>query len=237
MRRPLAGLAFFLALVGETLGSRRFGRVLARRLAGTELAVEGLDSIPAAGPFVLAVNHYRAGATLAIVAAAVCAAARARPEAGEELLVVVGQRHPPPRRLLLRALRWLTGAFFRQWARNVVRIPWGNATPALASLRELRRRAERQPILVFPEGRASEAFGEVRTGAGRFLARMPAPTLPVAVWPEGTGYCVVLGPPVAWARRSELHDLQLGLAIAAMLPERFAPEWQEPLGRWRAAHA
>jgi len=39
-----------------------------------------------------------------------------------------------------------------------------------------------------------------------------------------------------WATRRELCDLQLGLAIAALMPASLAPGWQGLLERWRQAH-
>jgi hypothetical protein len=40
-----------------------------------------------------------------------------------------------------------------------------------------------------------------------------------------------------WARRSDLRDVQLGVAIAALLPPELAPRWLPLLERWRVAHA
>jgi hypothetical protein len=236
MRRPSAAkiwhlCGFVLTLMVETLGRRRLSRVLAQRLGSAPLAVGGLDAVPARGPFVLAVNHHRAGATMQVVAAAVLAAARARPDVADACALVIGQR--------TGARRWaraIAAAVFRRWARNVIRVPTHNEQPSLASLRAWRRRVAEQPVLVFPEGRAAPAFGDIRPGAGRWLASLKAPILPVAVWPHEGGFRVELGHPMEWAKRAELHDLQLGLAIAAMLPAELAPAWQETLARWREVH-
>jgi len=48
---------------------------------------------------------------------------------------------------------------------------------------------------------------------------------------------VAFGAPLAWSSRRDLQDLQLGLAMAELLPAELAPAWSELLGRWQAAHA
>lgn len=37
--------------------------------------------------------------------------------------------------------------------------------------------------------------------------------------------------------RDDLRDVQLGLAISALLPPELAEDWQAILARWRAIHA
>jgi len=48
---------------------------------------------------------------------------------------------------------------------------------------------------------------------------------------------VVFGAPLDWGPDRRLRDVQLGLAIAELLPVEVAPRWQGMLERWRAAHA
>jgi hypothetical protein len=107
----------------------------------------------------------------------------------------------------------------------------------VTALREWRRRVEKHPALVFPEGVARGQLGDIRLGAGRWLAKLPAPTLPVAAWQVGEAWTVIVGEPIQWSNRADLHDLQLGLAMAELLPPELAPQWQDLLGRWRAVHA
>jgi hypothetical protein len=45
------------------------------------------------------------------------------------------------------------------------------------------------------------------------------------------------GTPIAWSARPDAYDLQLGLAMAALLPSALAPQWQDGLAAWRAVHA
>ena len=50
------------------------------------------------------------------------------------------------------------------------------------------------------------------------------------------GWQVRFGPPLRWSHRPELHDYQLGLMMAAVLPDDLAAAWRDDLHRWRAAH-
>lgn len=230
----------WVALIGETLFRRRLSQIVRWALAGQTLVVRGVEAVPTAGPFVLAVNHLQAGSTLGVMAATLGAAARARPGVDDACLLVVGERVAPVARARNRQRRlalWIADRIFGRWIRNVVRIPMGNDAPVLTALRAFRRRATEQPVLVFPEGLASREFGQVRPGSGRWLSGLGAPTLPVAVARVEGGWEVAFGPPMVWSRRAELRDLQLGLAIADMLPPRLAPTWQEELRRWHETHA
>ncbi len=200
--------------------------------------VEGLRFLPTAGVFVLAVNHGKGRRALDGIAAVLATANRARPDLANRYLLVAGQRRRDLRKLprLGRLIRRIVVWTFQRWERNVVRIPLGNADVSISSLRQWRQRVRRQPTLVFPEGRGRETFEAVRTGSGRWLATIGIPVLPVAVWWEGEDPTVRFGPPIAWAGRSALHDAQLGLAIAGLLPATHAPAWEPALRRWREAH-
>jgi hypothetical protein len=196
-----------------------------------------VEALPHRGSFVLAVNHFEAGSSLEVIAAVLTAAARARPGVDDECVVVLGQRarlEPPSRWREL--VRCLAGGFFRRWAANTIRIPTGGGAPGIAALRAWRKRVEQQPALVFPEGIAGRELGDMRAGAGRWLCGLSAPTVPVGVWWCEAGWSVAFGAPIDWSSRPDLRDLQLGLAIAALLPPALAPGWQALLARWRAVH-
>jgi 1-acyl-sn-glycerol-3-phosphate acyltransferase len=223
----------------ETVGRRRLGPVTRRRLAFMPPPqVEGLNVLPRTGVFVLAVNHGKGSRALDGIAAVLVAANRARPELANRYLLVAGQRRRDYRELprLGRLVRRLVVWTFRRWERNVMRIPLGNSRASISSLRQWRRRVRRQPTLVFPEGRGSRTFEAIRPGSGRWLATIGTPVLPVGVWWEAEHPRVRFGAPIAWAARSDLHDAQLGLAIADLLPTAHAPAWEPALRRWRAAH-
>jgi hypothetical protein len=191
------------------------------------------------GAFVLAANHHSARRTLDVIAATLAAANQARPDLANRYLLVSGRRGRDSRELpaLGRLFRLAVNWALLRWGRHLVRIPLGNSHASIASLREWRLRARRQPSLVLPEGRGRLSFGAVRPGSGRWLATFGVPVLPAGVWWEGEQPRVRFGAPIIWAGRSELHDAQLGLAIANLLPSEYAPAWQEALIRWRAAHA
>lgn len=237
-RRPFKGL-FWLRFAYETLGPRRVRAVVAARLrTETVKASRALDLLPE-GAFILAVNHYSGRAAFDTAAAVLSALADARPDAVERMLIVVGKREYTRgnrfQRGVYRLSQWIVGHIFRRWRAHVLRIPLGNLQPDAAGLREWRIR--NQPALVFPEGKAGLSFGAIRPGAGRWLAALNLPVVPVGVWwRQGEGWSIRFGAPLVWTHRRDLRDLQLGLAIAALLPEALASGWQADLYRWRAAH-
>lgn len=231
-----ASIRFWVGAAFETITRRRLSRLVRGRLGRRTVEATGVDAVPREGAFVLAVNHYHAGRTLDVIAAVLSAAGRARPEVCDACVIVVGQRARKHPSWWSRLLRWIGQAPLRRWSRNIVRIPMGNDAPQLTALREWRRRVATSPALVFPEGVARGELGPMRPGAGRWLARLPVPTLPVAAWQERDAWVVQIGEPIQWAKRADLHDSQLGLAIAEMLPPELATRWQDLLRRWRDAH-
>ena len=236
-RGVVARAWFWLVLVGETLFWRRLSALVRARLRGLCAAeVTGSELLPVAGTFILAVNHYKATRTLDLLAVALAAASEVRPDLADRFLIIVGQRPPRPGRprpLPTRMLRRLMEAWFQRWSGHVLRVPSGGHPGSARVLRAWRARSLAQPVLVFPEGRASPEFREVRRGAGRWLASLPVPTVPVAAWEEEHGWRVRFGPSLHWASCSDLHDAQLGLALANLLPSHLAPRWQPTLERWR----
>ena len=77
----------------------------------------------------------------------------------------------------------------------------------------------------------------MRPGVGRWLRGLGVPAVPVAVWWGGDRWNVAFGAPLVWSGRRDLLDLQLGLAMAELLPRELAPTWSGVLEQWRAAHA
>jgi len=207
---------------------------------------QGLENLPAQGSFVLAVNHTNVRWTPRLLASIHVATLERRPDLAKEWLVVAGSRALRLHRLRYPWQRWFAIGFrrvlsqvYRRWAYNCVRIPLGNEKASLRALREWRTRATKQPSLVFPEGRGAATFQQVRPGAGRWLARLGVPVLPVAAWWDDSrgGWALDFGLPLEWATQPALHDLQLGLAMAETLPTAEAPDWQEALLRWQVAHS
>lgn len=223
---------FWLAFWWQTLTTPDLLSLVALRLRGETIArVEGSQHLPPEGLFVLAVNHFNGRPALDLGAVVLHAVARVRPDAARNMLFIVGQRQPRRRTLLWRISGWVQ----QRWGRHLLRIAWRNDQPSVQGLRAWQQRG--QPVFVFPEGRGQRCFGELRPGAGRWLSRSPMPVIPVAAWWErDTGWRLCFGPGLRWAARDELRDVQLGLAIAALLPPELAPDWQELLARWYAVH-
>jgi 1-acyl-sn-glycerol-3-phosphate acyltransferase len=238
-RRPFKP-RFWLRLARETFGPRRVMPLVAVRMASEQMcAPHGLEHIPSDGAFILSANHYSGRAALDTVAAVLSALSQARPDAAESITVIVGQKRNTPKNrvqaFVYRRVVRLLDALYRRWQAHIVRIPLRNTEPSPSGLRDWRRRD--QPAFVFPEGRAGIAFGSIRRGAGRWLAALGTPVVPVAVWwMDGSGWTVRFGPPLEWTPRADLRDVQLGLAMAALLPSDLAASWQSDLARWRAAH-
>lgn len=238
-RRPFKS-RFWLCLIRETFGGRRVMPLIDARMASEQkCAVYGLDGIPREGAFILAANHYSGRAALDTVAAALAALSQARPDAVAQIMVIVGQNRKTPKNrvqaFIYRCVVGLLDAGYARWQAHIVRIPLKNPEPNPSGLRDWRRRD--QPAFVFPEGRASVPFGSIRRGAGRWLAALDLPVVPVAVWwQDGAGWTVRFGAPLEWTRCRDLRDVQLGLAMAALLPPDLAASWQSDLARWRTAH-
>ncbi len=232
-------LIFWSVFVFETLTQQRLSRLVAARAGRPGSAqCDGLENLPANGSFVLAVNHYRGFLSLDVIAAVLSAANLVRPDLADNYLVITGRRaraKPPPPLSPARLMRRIVDFAFRRWAGHLAQIALGNSTASIQALRDWRKRAQQQAVLVFPEGKARLQFGRVRTGAGRWLTTLHTPIVPVGVW-WCDGWHIRFGPPLRWSHRSELRDVQLGLAIATLLPPELAPDWQAALTQWRAAH-
>lgn len=249
-RRPDRGaprLRFWLKLAWQTLKQRDV-LPLSQEVRDPYRAT-GLENIPAEGTFALAVNHTMRRWTPRVLATIHHATLERRPELARQWLVIVGYREarlqgrPGWAQWLILRVRRFYGWIYRRWSHNVLRLPMAPRAEeadraSIQALREWRTRARQQPSIVFPEGRGAATFEEIRPGAGRMLASLKVPVLPVSVWwdEEAKFWRLVFGPPVEWAANPRLHDLQLGLEIAVGLPPELAPAWQEALAQWAEAH-
>ena len=200
--------------------------------------VGGDELIPKSGPFTLAVNHFHGAWTPFVTAAVLAALKRQRPDAGDDLAVVLGQRadNGKKRFFVARWIRAMVQGVLKRWERNLLRIPLGNSNVEINTLRTWRRVAQERPTLVFPEGLASITFQKVRPGAGQFLRALNVPIVPCAVWYHQGRWHVEFDAPILWATNPELSDLQVGLAIAQLLPADLTPQWRGLLERWNHAH-
>lgn len=208
-------------------------------------AAHGLENIPVEGSFALAVNHTMRRWTPRLLSAVHAATMERRPEYARQWIVIVGYREAKlegrgqPARFVILTLRKVHTWIYRRWSYNALRLPMDNQRAGLQALRNWKQRARHQPSVVFPEGRGSKTFEQVRPGAGRFLAGLGVPVLPVSVWweDERQRWQVVFGPPLNWSADSRLHDLQVGLEIAYALPPAEAPRWQKALVDWELANS
>lgn len=240
-RSRFRSLRFWLTFIIETLTYRRLSRLVIARLGHRpSVKVEGIEFLPKQGTFIFAANHYKGSATLDVAAAIFFAAGQMRPEFAEQFLMIAGQRQRKrtrPRPLPAKVIKRLIDFAFHRWQKNILRIALGNERASVKSLREWRQRINQQPALVFPEGKAMLQFNVVRRGAGRWLQAQNIPIFPVGVWWVDGIWHVSFGAAIQWSHRPELYDLQLGLNIAALLPDELAPRWQKSIQEWKAAHA
>jgi len=234
-------LVFWLGFAAETLLGRRLARLARLRLGNDgPLDIKGLENLPDNGTFMLGVNHFEGQFTPDNIAVVLTATNSKRPDLQNQYFIVTGERTRTPAngisRLMMSILRLMIDRIYRQWRKHAIRISADSQLASIKSLREWRHRVNQQPGLVFPEGVARLQFGAIRPNAGRWLGTLPIPTVPVGVWWCEGNWHVRFGHPIKWSRRSDLHDLQLGLAMSQLLPVDLAVDWQEDLRRWHIAH-
>jgi 1-acyl-sn-glycerol-3-phosphate acyltransferase len=212
--------------------------VKARLGEGWQAQIEGLENLPKQGVFILAINHYRGSLTLDVIASVLTSANQARPDLADSYVIVSGKRAPRRTKLMLPAhfLRKIVEWVFRRWAQHHAQVMLSSANVSIKALRTWRTRIQQQPVLVFPEGKANLQFKQIRPGAGRWLAALSVPVIPVGVWWYAGTWQLRFGPPLHWSHRQELLDFQLGLTMAALLPPELAPDWQTALTDWQTAH-
>lgn len=232
--RPAAlpTLANLGLLAAATLARRPFAWLFARLRRPAPLAASGLDALPRGVGLVLALNHLHDGASGAVVVAALDALARVEPAAVGRVLLVAG-RAPERAGALARCGRSLARWFAGRWRGHFVVVAMEGARPDWGALRAWREVAGERVSVLFPEGLAGDELRAMRPGVGRWLAALPAATVPCAVWFDGARWRVRFGAPLAWSPRPSLRDAQLGLALAALLPEELQGRWRDDLARWR----
>jgi hypothetical protein len=248
-RRPRGApsLRFWVIFLWQTFFGKRDLRPLSREVADP-YSVQGLENLPRNGVFTVAVNHNMRRWLPRLLASVQAAADKVRPDLAADWLVIVGYRHaktdgrPAWQRRYILTVRGVVDYLWGRWSHNALRLPMADKERDrvyIESLRVWKNRAQAQPTVVFPEGRGSQIFEDIRPGAGRWLAGLGVPVIPASVWwDEDAGrWHIVFGPPVRWSQNPRLHDLQLGLEIAYGLPPEAAPGWQNDLQRWRDAHA
>jgi len=227
-------LSNWVPAILATLGSRRPSRFTAMWQWFNRLSCEGLDNIPAQGPFILALNHIKGpGSVVTLIGAALAAVSQRRPDALDQVQAIVGFREPrtprkAPGRLLGAAWQWIKG----RWSANLLHIPMARGGHSASGLLQWRKSAAQRPTVVFVEGIARPLLGPVRERSGAWLSSLSAPTLPVGIWWQDGRWQVRIGEPIRWSGRRELRDVQLGYRMAQLLPEPLVdPHWRELLAR------
>ena len=227
-------LSDWLPALFATVGSRKPSCFTAIWRLFNRLSCEGLDNIPPQGPFVLALNHIKdPGSAVTLLGAALAAVAQRRPDAIDEMQAIVGFREPNrPQNFPTRVVRSLWEWTKARWSRNLLHVPLTSRKHSVSGLMRWRKSADQRPSLVFAEGISRPLFGPVRKGAGTWLGSLSAPTLPVGVWWHAGRWHVLIGKPVHWSDKRELHDVQLGYRIAQLLPEPLIDShWRALLAR------
>ena len=233
-------LTFWVRFAIETASGPCLSRLMHNKPGRQQIDVAGFDNLPGEGVFVLAVNHFSGGMSLGVIAALLETVNIRRPDLRDKYMLVVGKNVHSNKRgdtKLFKVVQGIARWLYQRWAGSVIHIPTGNCQPSIASLRKWRLMAQHQPIIVFPEGKTSLRFGDIRKGASRWLSSFQIPTVPVGVWWYENRWCIRFGKQLEWSRRSDLRDIQLGLSIAVLLPADLACTWQHDLKRWRQAHA
>lgn len=237
---PVSLLWDWLALLWVTVTSASATALFRRLSRPFPVHGEGAQRLPERAAYVLALNHFSDGATGAVVRAVIDAMSEARPTHVERVLMVGGRRERARRGAVARAAARLGAGISRwfraRWSEHFEVISMEGTRADWGALRRWQRRANERVSVVFPEGIAGFELGAIRDGAGRWLATMAVPVHPCAVWFDGERWNVRIGPAVPWARSKRVHDAQLGIAIARLLPESLQGEWRSDIERWSRVH-
>lgn len=197
--------------------------------------IEGLERIPAQGPFVLTMNHYnRLGLRPYHCAMVINAAfAERRPHNPYIAWVItsqlVGQRLGPLP-LPIHLTRWAVGRVARVYGFLLMPPADSPATAGASVVRRALRAVRRHPVGLAPEGAGTGVLRTPPKGAGLLtlaLAAGGAPVLPVGLWEEDDetlhvrfGQPYALSAPASLPReeRDRLASQKVMLAIGRLLP-------------------
>ncbi len=203
--------------------------------------VDGLDLVPAQGPFVLTLNHHnRRGLRPYHCSMAISdALARRRPDDPYVAWVITSQlvgQHFGPLPLATPLTRWAIARAARICGCVLMPPPSAHPTERAAAVRRVLRLVRRHPVGLAPEGGGSGVLTTPPPGAGLLLLRLAAsaPVLPVAVWEADDTLHIRFGPPYALAaptglpreEQDRLASRRVMTAIARLLPPAFQGEYE-----------
>ena len=200
--------------------------------------IDGIEHIPADGPFIVVMNHYSRRGLRPFhcgmaVAEAVASVRPGQPEIHWAFTSEYVDLRIGPVPIPVRFLRWLFGRVARIYGFVTIarreELVMGRAT----ALRQLARLVASDPVGLTPEGLESNGILiRPQPGAGLFLASIEghrAPLLPVGLFEDGETLCVRFGEPFRidvpkHAPRAEQDGLaseQVMLAIGRLLPPSY----------------
>lgn len=196
---------------------------------------DGVDHVPRDGAYVLAINHFSDGASGAVVLAALEAASTVDPTVIDRVLLVAGGRERPTQskaaQIARRIGRAIAAFTRRRWSEHLVVLSMEGTRPDWGALRSWQRVASERVSVVYPEGIARVTLGPMRPGVAKWLASLAVATVPCAVWFDDGVWNVRFGRPLSWSKNRRALDAQLGLAVAALLPEALRGDWAHDLAR------
>ncbi len=231
-------LIFIVSLLGATLFHRSVTTMVRifERLFG-KVKVEGEELIPESGSFTLAVNHFHGAWTPFVTAAVLAAVKRQRPDVVDDIALVIGQRNDGKKRVFIaRWIRSIVLWILHRWQHNIPRIPLGNKTVAIDSLRNLETGGKGASHLCL-----SGRFGERDIRACSSGSRSVCPLSRCAVH----SLCRLVAPGRVACRIRCTDSLggeygakrfAGGVVDCSTSPADLVPSWRDALERWNRAH-
>lgn len=196
--------------------------------------IEGLERVPAQGPFVLTMNHHNRRGLRPYHCAMVinAAAAQRRPEGPYIAWVITGElvgQRLGPLPLPVHLSRWAVARVARVYGLLLMPPAESPAAARAGAVRRALRLVHRHPVGLAPEGGGSGVLRPPPRGAGLLLltlAAAGAPVLPVGLWEEGEALHARFGQPYALSapaslprdEQDRLASEKVMLAIGRLLP-------------------
>ena len=244
-RLPLARFVLSVALAQRRSFAKDSQRVLDAN--PNPRRVEGLDNVPAKGPFVLAMNHYnreglRPYHCAMMISAALAERRPGQPEIRWAFASELYGKHLGPVPIPVPLIRWV----FRRFARiyNLVVMPRRDelVVGRAAALRRLAKALADAPVGLTPEAAGSGKLMEPPKGTGLFfalLARCGYPVLPVAVWEDdrtlvvrfGEAFRLALAEGLPRNEQDRLAREQVMTAIGRLLPRTYWGAYEASIER------
>jgi len=211
--------------------------------------VQGLDHLPAEGPFILVMNHYeRDGLPIHFCAMAVSLAVADRRSPSPEIRWVITSewygRHIGPLPIPVWFIRWVFRRVSLLYGLIIMPRAAGHTVGRAAAIRRLAQDVRAgESVALVPEALGKGTLIEAMPGSGLALlalSRGRLPILPVGLWEDDATLMVRFGKPFtltlkAGATSREEQDRQarerVMVAIGRLLPERYWGFYAPAIGR------